>query len=309
MAAFGQTFDSNAWLIRGRSPIVYQKIDVGATSSVGHVVWSSWWLTTWVFLPPPFFDQGRFLRSVWLTSPVSISSEWKLLQHTAPDVGQTVWNNWFFNTPYTPAAKLGFFAGGAIYPYSGSAAGLGAQRNFVVSASGTFYTYAGADAARDMGIHTEFVFFDEEGGDLGFVGHSITLSLDAGHYFYGAGTATGFRPLKGMRQGPILTTSTRMIFGPKRVSEELAAPFDFSTKTVAGDVLSLPVVTVTVWRGVDGNPQALYQGSTLISGTVAYATLVDGVAGVIYQIEMTVTASLSGVLSLMGFLTVLPDSL
>jgi len=310
MAAFGQTFDSNAWLLRSRTSLIYPRIDVGARVSAGDTVWVNWWLVTWVFIPPPFFDQGRLLRSTWITTPShSFPKPWPFIQRAAADLGPTVWNNWWFNTPYVPSAKYAFFAGGAIYLYAGQAANLGAQHKYSLVLSGGIYAYQGADSQSDFGIAVDFIPYEEVGVDLSFVGRSIVFAPSTGTYSYQGGPASKFRFLKGNLLGPILTTSMRSIFGPKRVSEEIGAPFDFSNSVLAGDVLSLPQVTVKVWSGVDANPQALWQGSTVVSGNIVYVTLVDGIAGVIYQIEVTVTASVSGILSQMAFLTVLPDSL
>lgn len=104
-------------------------------------------------------------------------------------------------------------------------------------------------------------------------------------------------------------SSTRVELDPKRQAESVALPFDFSSKTQSGDVLSAPVVTCTVWSGVDANPAAVLTGVNTIAGLQVNAGVQNGVVGVLYLIAVKVTASLSGLLELDGILAVLPQGL
>jgi hypothetical protein len=173
VAAFGQTFDSNRWLLLARTQLtysaqlVYPKIDAGARVSVGDQVWTNWWLTTWVFVAPPFFDQGRLIRSTWLCSPLhNFAHISPLLQRASSEAGSTVWNNWFFNTPYTAPNKPAMFAGRGTYHYAGGAAVIGAQRKLTLVLAGAAYAYQGATAHSDFGVDGEFIPYQSVGGDI-----------------------------------------------------------------------------------------------------------------------------------------------
>ena len=106
-----------------------------------------------------------------------------------------------------------------------------------------------------------------------------------------------------------MSSSTRVILDPKRVAESISPSFDFTAKCVAGDVLSSPMVSVSVWSGLDLNPSAVYGASAPITGLVVNPRLLAGVAGVIYLVRVVVTASLSGILELDGLLAVLPSGI
>jgi hypothetical protein len=168
MAAYGQTFDSNAWLQRNRgAQLVYPRIEAGARTSVGDQVWVAWWLTPWVFVVPPQFDQGRLLRSTWLSNPLtSYPRVWPLLQRQSSQVGATVWNNWFFNTAYTAPNKLAVFAGVGPYSYVGKAANLGALHRYSLVLAGAGYTYTGAGSHSDYGIDSDVIPYITDGGDI-----------------------------------------------------------------------------------------------------------------------------------------------
>ena len=173
MAAFGQTFDSNRWLLLARTQLtystqlVYPKIDAGARVSVGDQVWSNWWLTTWTFVAPPFFDQGRLIRSTWLCVPLhNFAHISPMVQRASREAGSTAWNNWFFNTAYTAPNKLAFFAGRAVYHYVGGAANLGALHRYNLVAATGIYAYQGAPANSDFGMRGEFIPYSYDGGDI-----------------------------------------------------------------------------------------------------------------------------------------------
>ena len=105
------------------------------------------------------------------------------------------------------------------------------------------------------------------------------------------------------------TAGTRVEIDPKRQAEIVSPLFDFSSKCQAGDVLSAPTVTVTVWSGIDANPSAVYGGSAPIAGQVVSPVLQAGIVGVLYLVAVKVIASLSGTLELDGILAVIPQGL
>lgn len=105
------------------------------------------------------------------------------------------------------------------------------------------------------------------------------------------------------------TYANRVELPPKRQAEVISPPFDFSSKCQTGDVLTAPVVSVSVWSGVDATPSAVYGGSAPITGLVVNPVLQAGVVGVLYLVTVKVTASLSGTLELDGILFVQPQGL
>lgn len=106
-----------------------------------------------------------------------------------------------------------------------------------------------------------------------------------------------------------MTSSTRQVLDPKRQSEVVGRAFDFTSRTQPGDVLSAPVVTASVWSGIDAAPGGLLTGSNSISGFVVTVGTQAGVVGVIYLLKVSVTASLSGTLVLEGLYAVLPEGM
>lgn len=106
-----------------------------------------------------------------------------------------------------------------------------------------------------------------------------------------------------------MSYGTRVELPPKRQGEVISPPFDFSFKCQAGDILSAPVVTCTVWSGVDASPSSVLTGTNPITGQVVNVGLQAGVVGVIYIVKCSVTASLSGTLILEGMLAVLPEGM
>lgn len=181
MAAFGQTFDSNTWLVRSRTSTMYRRVGVGSTPAAGgSTVWVSWWLTTWVFIPPPFFDQGRLIRSTWLSNPGhGYAHIAPFIARDAAAAGPTVWNKWFFNTAYTPPSRAAFFAGGGVYHYAGGAATLGAQRKLSILAATGIYSYQGPPGHSDYGIDAEVIPYLTVGGDITSPGNILTVVATA----------------------------------------------------------------------------------------------------------------------------------
>jgi hypothetical protein len=103
-------------------------------------------------------------------------------------------------------------------------------------------------------------------------------------------------------------SATRVIIDPKRVAGHIFPPFDFLAQMDVGDTLSGVTVTVTVWSGVDANPSAVWDASTIIAGSIVRPGLQAGLAGVIYLIKITAGAG-SKVLVLEGLLAILPEGM
>lgn len=101
---------------------------------------------------------------------------------------------------------------------------------------------------------------------------------------------------------------TRVIIDPKRVTAHVFPPFDFLPLMAVGDSLTGPAVNVTVWSGVDANPNAIWDTTTVIAGSIVSPGIQNGIAGVIYLIRVTVTAG-AKTLVLEGLLAVLPEGM
>lgn len=83
-------------------------------------------------------------------------------------------------------------------------------------------------------------------------------------------------------------------FSPKDPAETVSVSFDFEALLSTGETLSTAVFTVTHSSGTpDGNPSAMLDGSSTITGSVASRRLKNGVAGAVYCVECTVTTSAS----------------
>lgn len=106
-----------------------------------------------------------------------------------------------------------------------------------------------------------------------------------------------------------MSSSTRVIFDPKRQSDTVILPFDFSPYLGVGETISSPVITASVWSGVDASPSSILSGSTTTSGSIVTTRVLAGVTGVIYVVKCTVNTSLSQVRSLVGLLAVIPDGI
>lgn len=97
---------------------------------------------------------------------------------------------------------------------------------------------------------------------------------------------------------------------PKGSAETRRESFDFISKLAAGETISgTPVVTCTVWSGVDASPSNVVSGTASVSGTKAVQTLTGGIAGVIYKLVCVVVTSLGQTLTLTGYLAVIGDPL
>lgn len=106
-----------------------------------------------------------------------------------------------------------------------------------------------------------------------------------------------------------MTSQTRVILDPKRVSEHVFPRFDFISRLDPADVINTPVILITVWSGVDANPMAMWDASfTLTPPGLAQPGITGGLAGVIYLIKVTVSAG-AKLLVLEGLMAVLPEGM
>jgi len=96
----------------------------------------------------------------------------------------------------------------------------------------------------------------------------------------------------------------RTQFNPKLAASVEPVVFDFISKLASGETISTATVTASVYTGVDAAPASLVSGAAAISGTQVSQTLTGGVAGVIYQLNCSITTSLTKTLVLQGFLAV-----
>ena len=103
-----------------------------------------------------------------------------------------------------------------------------------------------------------------------------------------------------------MSSSTRIIFDPKRVADVQTYTFDFTSKLAASETISTQVVTAAVWSGVDAAPSAIISGSASVSGSIVSQKITGGVLGVIYTLTCTITTSTSQTLTLVGQLAIIP---
>lgn len=106
-----------------------------------------------------------------------------------------------------------------------------------------------------------------------------------------------------------MSSSTRVILDPKRVSSVQNYPFDFISQLAFGETISTQVVTATVWSGVDASPSSIISGSASASGTIVTQKITGGVSGVIYLLKCSITTSLGQTLILEGLLAILPEGI
>lgn len=103
---------------------------------------------------------------------------------------------------------------------------------------------------------------------------------------------------------------------PSKKSNELVvlgangrSPFDFISQLGPTETLTGAVTTCSVYSGVDANPSAVIAAAATISGTQVIQPITNGVLGVIYELQCTVSTSSTPpqTLSLVGYLAIIPD--
>jgi hypothetical protein len=107
-----------------------------------------------------------------------------------------------------------------------------------------------------------------------------------------------------------MSSATRVILDPKRVSEHIFPVFDFLAKMAAGDTISTATITITVWSGVDANPSALWDATFFITPpSQVQPGIIGGLPGVIYLLQIAAGAGGSKTLVLEGLLAILPEGM
>lgn len=86
--------------------------------------------------------------------------------------------------------------------------------------------------------------------------------------------------------------------------------FSFISRLQTGEALSgTPAVTISVYSGVDPNPQAMLSGAATISnGNTVLQKFTGGVPGVIYRVIAGCATNQGQFLEQLGYLVVLADS-
>lgn len=100
--------------------------------------------------------------------------------------------------------------------------------------------------------------------------------------------------------------TARQEFGSKTTNETRQLTFDFSSFLGSAETISLAVANCVVWSGTDAAPTSVLTGGTTISGGLVTQLVTGGVAGVIYAVQMVATTSVGQVLTISGFLAVVP---
>lgn len=79
-------------------------------------------------------------------------------------------------------------------------------------------------------------------------------------------------------------------FSNKAAAEIVDVGMDFGPLLSATGSISYPTWSATVHSGADTAPEDILEGTTAIQGTVAYARIHAGIAGVTYKIRCEVDA-------------------
>jgi hypothetical protein len=101
---------------------------------------------------------------------------------------------------------------------------------------------------------------------------------------------------------------TLVVFPSKPIGETAPYVFDFSDKLQFGEAITGGSVAVVVASGTDSNPSAMVSGSPVLTATTVMQDLTGGIAGVIYAVACTVTATGSHNYVKQGSLAVINDT-
>jgi hypothetical protein len=271
-------------------------------------VWVSWWLTPWQTPQQQVFDQGRLIRSTWLTNPTGYPRSWPLVSRTTASRGAAVWNKWWFNTPYTApprATVYTFIAGGAIYGYAGGAALLGGLINYQLLAQPGSYNFAGASSMVDVQLDADALTYTFAGVDTISLNPLPPLIAEGGYYSYADG---GGSQLFFGHYIPVPPDwQSRVVLSAKKAGESLVIPMDFMGRLGAGEIIKNVATSCSVYSGTDPNPGAMLVGVPAIGGSIVEQLVRGGVEGVIYKLMYTVTTDTPQSVQLAGYLAVEPD--
>ena len=100
-----------------------------------------------------------------------------------------------------------------------------------------------------------------------------------------------------------------IVSGTKAVGEVTPITFDFISKLASSETILSGAATVTVWSGIDANPQALVSGTPTVSGTKVVVTLTGGQPGCIYKIACAATTNASTIYIISTVIPVVNDPL
>jgi hypothetical protein len=91
----------------------------------------------------------------------------------------------------------------------------------------------------------------------------------------------------------------------KASTETFKQAFDFTSQLgqLSTTTISSATCTITVYSGTDPSP-LLTAGSPAISGLIVTVALAGGVAGVLYLVTVTATASTGDIRSIQGFVAI-----
>jgi hypothetical protein len=102
--------------------------------------------------------------------------------------------------------------------------------------------------------------------------------------------------------------SNRVPLGPKLVSETRQYSFNFLSRLSAGETILTGTCSASVYSGNDPTPSNIIQGAASINGPIVNQLITGGALGTIYEIACRVTTSLGQVLSLLGYLAIVPSA-
>lgn len=94
-------------------------------------------------------------------------------------------------------------------------------------------------------------------------------------------------------------------FSYKITTENEQFTFDYSPIMSTGETISTATCTVQVKEGTDPTPSAILVGTPVASGQQVAQRIYNGLDGVIYRLEMTITTSLANVYTIVADLEVL----
>lgn len=100
--------------------------------------------------------------------------------------------------------------------------------------------------------------------------------------------------------------SSRQVLEPKHASETLSLVFNFASQLSVGETISSATASCSVYSGMDASPSSVLSGSATVSGAQVTQLVTGGTAGVTYAITIAATTSASEIISLLGYLVVLP---
>lgn len=100
---------------------------------------------------------------------------------------------------------------------------------------------------------------------------------------------------------------SRLTLEALRVGETRDEPFSFLSDLAAGETLSAPSSSVSVYSGTDSSPASLLSGSPSVSGSDVVQRFVGVTAGVIYLVVVQATSSSGETLQREAFLAVVSN--